>query len=141
MGRRGGAMPHKHSQHELKRLIERAVADICVMPRPGLYFCVDEVAVHGRPLERLEVWATLHFLPEGSPFCCGESGCHLGLRSGDYTRRVSDHVRRAMHLRQDLTVDFGDRIRANYHPGVSFHHGRADVSECAALAPARGGSV
>jgi hypothetical protein len=32
-----------------------------------------------------------------------------------------------MRLRQDLTFDFGDRIRANYHPGVSFHFGSAEA--------------
>ena len=117
------ARPEKHSQHELRRLVEQAVADICGLPRPGLYFCVDEVEVHGRPPERLKVWATLHFLPEGSPFCCGEPGCHLG----NCAQPVSEHVRRMMHLRQDLTVEFVPRIRANHHPGVSFHYGLADA--------------
>jgi hypothetical protein len=119
-------MLHKRSQHELKRLVEQAVSDVCGLPRPGLWFCVDVVEPHGRPPERLKVWATLHFLPEGSPFCCGESGCHLGLR-GEILREVGEHIRRTMGLRQEVSVDFGHRIGVHYHPGVVFHHGVTDV--------------
>jgi hypothetical protein len=119
-------MPDKRSQHYLKHLVERAVADVCGLPRPGLWFCVDEVQACGRPPERLIVWANLHFLPAGSPFCCGEPGCHLFL-FGERADQVGEHVRHAMHLRQRVTVDFGDRIEANYHEGVTFHYGRLDA--------------
>jgi hypothetical protein len=112
----------KHSKHELKRLVERAVADLCGLPRPGLWFCVDDVEAQGRPPDRLKVRATLHFLPEGSPFCCG----HLGL-FGEQVRQVGEHILRAMRLRQEVSVDFGDRIGVNYHTGVSFHYGGVDV--------------
>jgi hypothetical protein len=119
-------MPGKRSQHELRRLVEQAVSEVCGLPRPGLWFCVDEVESRGRPPERLRVWATLHFLPEGSPFCCGEPGCHLGLR-GERLRVVGDRIRRAMGLRQEVSVDFGHRIGVQYHPGVAFHYGSAEV--------------
>ncbi|MBI4600908.1 MAG: hypothetical protein HY721_03010 [Planctomycetes bacterium] len=119
-------MVGKRSQHELRRLVEHAVADVCGLPRPGLWFCVDKVEARGQPPERLTVWATLHFLPEGSPFCCGEPGCHLGL-CGERAQQVSEHVRRAMHRRQRLSVDFDDRIGVDYHAGVTFHDGRADA--------------
>jgi hypothetical protein len=119
-------MPDKRSRYELKRLVERAVADICGLPRPGLWFCVDEIEARGRPPEQLTVWATLHFLPEGSPFCCGEPGCHLGL-IGERSHRVSEYIRHLMHLKQELSVDFGDRVGVNYHAGVSFHHGQSDA--------------
>jgi hypothetical protein len=118
-------MSDKRSQGELKRLVEQAVADICSLPRPGLWFCVDEIEAQGRPPEFLKVWATLYFLPEGSPFCCGEPGCHLGL--GEQVEHVSEHVRRGMHLRQRLSVDFGDRIGVNHHERVTFHYGRVDA--------------
>jgi hypothetical protein len=113
-------MADQRSNHELARLIERAVADVCELPRPGLWFCVDEVLAYGRPPKRLEVWATLHFLPEGSPFCCGEPGCHLGLSAPDILQEIGEHLRQAMNLRQEVNVDFGDRIRVNYHRGVEF---------------------
>lgn len=122
---RPGMMLNKRSQHEQKRLVEQAVADVCGLPRPGLWFCVDVVEASGWPPEQLTVWATLHFLPEGSPFCCGEPGCHLGL-CGERLLRVSEHVRRAMHLRQELSVDFGNRIGVNYHMGVVFHDAQSD---------------
>jgi hypothetical protein len=44
-------MPDKRSQHELKRLVERAVADVRGLPRPGLWFCVDEVEALGDTLK------------------------------------------------------------------------------------------
>jgi hypothetical protein len=102
----------------LKRIIEEAVGHVCDLPRPGLWFCVDEVEAKGRPPVRLIVWATLHLLPEGSPFCCSEPNCHLALHGGSERRReVADRVRRAMHLRQGLNIDFR-RITANVHAGV-----------------------
>jgi hypothetical protein len=103
----------------MKRLVEAAVAEVCQLPRPGLWFCVDDLEASGNPPERVKVWATLHFLPDGSPFCCGEPGCHLGIR-GERLSGIGDHVRRAMGLRQVATVDFGDRVAANYHAGVEF---------------------
>jgi hypothetical protein len=102
----------------LKRIIEEAVCHVCDLPRPGLWFCVDEVEAKGRPPEQLIVWATLHFLPEGSPFCCSEPNCHVALQSGSEGRReVAGRVRRALHLRQELTRDFRS-ITANVHAGV-----------------------
>ena len=113
-------MSDKRSQFELKRLVEQAVADTYVLAARGLWLCVDQVETHGRPPEHLKVWATLHFLLKGSPFCCGEPAYHFG---GAGVRQVSEHVRTAMHLRQPLSVDFGWRIGVNYHKGVTFHYG------------------
>src|SRR5262245_28775603 len=47
----GLVMRTKHSQEELKRLVETAVTDVCGPPRPGLWFCVEHVKLSGRPLE------------------------------------------------------------------------------------------
>ncbi|HMF19417.1 MAG TPA: hypothetical protein VKE98_19575, partial [Gemmataceae bacterium] len=116
------AMVNKRSQQRLKQIIESAVSTVCNLPRPGLWFCVDAVATHGHPPQEIRVWATLHFLPDGSPFCCGEPGCHLWLFK-EQVAEVAEHVRRALCLRQSVTVDFGDRIRADYHPGIEFRYG------------------
>jgi hypothetical protein len=112
-------MVHKRSKQELIRLVEEAVSEVCGLPRPGLWFCVDELETVGRPTSRLKIWATLHFLPEGSPFCCGEPGCHLGL-FGNRLIAVGEQLRRALGLRQEVAVDFADRIGVNYHEGVRF---------------------
>ncbi len=112
-------MGEKQSEAELRRLVEAAVAEVSGLPRPGLWFCVDQVEVLGHPPERLRVWATLHFLAAGSPFCCGEPGCHLWL-FGDRLAAVGDHVRRARGLRQSVVVEFGNRIGVQYHAGVEF---------------------
>ena len=111
-------MPSKRSKHELKRLVEQAVETVCA-PREGLWFCAHEVEPCGNPPDRLKVWATLHFLPVGSPFCCGEPGCHLGL-FGERLTQVADQIRRAMNLTQCLEVGFGDRLGVRYHDGVAF---------------------
>jgi hypothetical protein len=109
----------KRSEAELRRLVADAVAEACGLPLPGLWLSVDAVQASGHPPDLLRVWSTLHFLPAGSPFCCGEPGCHLGL-FGDRLAAVGDHVCRAMGLRQPVAVEFGDRIGVRYHPGVEF---------------------
>jgi hypothetical protein len=48
----------------LKRIVEEAVAVVSRLPRPGLWFAVDEIEVCGRPPERLRIWCTLHFLDD-----------------------------------------------------------------------------
>jgi hypothetical protein len=122
-------MATRRSRHELRRLVEEAVAEVCGLPRPGLWFCVDEIEPSGWPPERLRVWATLHFLPAGSPFCCGEPGCHLGL-FGERETQVGDHVRRAMGLEQPVRVEFADRIGVRYHPGVGFRTDTDGAGRC-----------
>ncbi len=109
--------PSKRSAHELKRLVEAAVEAACDLKGRGLWFCVEEVLASGQPTERLTVWATLHFMPTDHPFCCGEPECHLGLRKR--RQDINDHVRRAMKLRQVVSVEFGN-VSANYHDGIRF---------------------
>jgi len=57
---------------------------------------------------------------------CGEPGCHLGLFDERIDEDVSEHIRRAMHLRQPLAVYFV-RVGVNYHPGIGFHYGLGDA--------------
>ncbi len=111
--------PGRRSEHELKRLVEEAVSDACDLDRARLAFHVDAVEVRGRPPERLIVWATLHFLAGGGPFCCGETGCHLALR--ERHDEINERVRRSMGLRDEVVVDLDDaRIGVSYHDGVAF---------------------
>ena len=139
-------MSDKHSKHELKRLVESAVADVCGLPRTGLWFCVDEVEATGRPPKRIKVWATLHFLVGGSPFLDDDPAWDFDL-DADAEKWIGDHVRRAMGLRQAVSVEFlkrtddaqvdkdflrrnrlkrsnfrkfESRIRLNVHEGVCF---------------------
>ena len=99
--------------------MEEAVNEVCALPRSGLWFCVNEVETSGHPIEEIRVWATLHFLAAGSPFCCGEPNCHLGLL-GEKLLAVNEHVARAMELEHSVNVEFGDRVGAQYQPGVTF---------------------
>lgn len=109
----------KRSTHEIRRLVERAVTEICDLRRRGLAFHVLSVEPAGRPLRVIRAWAVLHFTAAGSPYCCGEPECHLALRSGG-AGDVGDHVRRALGLRHAIEVDLGDRIDVEYHDGVRF---------------------
>lgn len=109
----------KQSQAELHRLVEQAISEICETTSHNLWFCVDEVQAKGKPPHRLNVWATLHFLPGGPPFCCGEPRCHLWL-FGVKLAQVGEHIQRAMGLKQKVTVNFKDQIGVNYHDGVNF---------------------
>jgi hypothetical protein len=113
-------MTTKRSKHELKRLLEDAIATICKLPQPGLWFVIDEVDVTGRPPKQLRLWGTLHFFDRGSPFCCGEPECHLGL----FRKRlleVGDPVRRSMKLRHPVEIEVVN-LAICYHDGVTFSY-------------------
>jgi hypothetical protein len=114
-------MTSKRSQHELKRIVEEAVAIVCDLPRPGLWFAIDQLEVHGRPPSRIRLWYTLHFLRHGSPFCCGEPGCQLG-GGPDWLADIGHRVRVAMNLRQAVHIEIAG-ANANYHYGAMFRQG------------------
>jgi hypothetical protein len=94
----------KRSRHHLKHLVEKVVAEEFKLSLRGLAFLVDEVEAAGRPPKRLKVWATLHFLPLGSPFCCSEPHCHVPLFA-ERLDRVNDALRRRMGLRQEVSIE------------------------------------
>jgi hypothetical protein len=87
-----------------------------LMPKPGR---------RGRPREvdfreQLRLWGTLHFFDRGSPFCCGEALCHLGLFS-KRRAEVGDHVRRSMKLRHPVEIEVVT-LAVCYHAGVTFSY-------------------
>ena len=102
----------------IKTIVERIVVDECRTRDRGLAFLVDEAELIGRPAERLRVWGTLHFLPGGSPFCCAEPGCHLGL-FGDRLDRIRETLCRELELRQAVRIEFV-KVATNVHAGVEF---------------------
>ena len=109
----------KDTYSRIKRAIETTVIEVCRLRGRGLWFAVDQVEIIGRPVERIRVWATLRFLPEGSPFCCGEPGCHLGL-FGDRLAEVTERLSSELGLSDQPVMEFGDRVRADYARGVTF---------------------
>ena len=79
---------------------------------------MDELEVRGKPPQRLRVWATLHFLPTGSPFCCAEPLDHVPL-FGEYLDRINDVLQRRMGILQEVSIDFV-AIKGTACPGVEF---------------------
>ena len=113
-------MNKQHSK--IKKTIEAAVAETCQLRGRGVWFAVDQVKVIGRPIERIRVWATLRFLVEGSPLCCGEPGCHLGLQGGRLAE-IEERVSSELGMGNQVAVEFEDRVRVDVAPGVSFRTG------------------
>ena len=99
---------------DLRSVVARAVEDVHGFRERGLWFSVTDVVPRGRPLEALEVRGVLHFLP-GGRFCCGEPGCYLEMNP-----EVADAVRRALGLRQPLTIVWRGWIGIHHHDGVRF---------------------
>jgi hypothetical protein len=108
----------KRSHHHVKRLVEEAVSERFDLEQRGLAFFVDELDVQGTPPERIAVWASLHFLPKGSPFCCCEPSCHVPPLP-QYRDDVNDAVRRRMGLRSSVVVEFM-AVRPAVREGVEF---------------------
>lgn len=96
-------------------MIERAVTDVCALHATGLQFRVDRAVVTG---QTLDVWATLHFMPRTTPYCCGEPGCHLGHVFPERQLAIDDRV--GQLYGQRVHVDFADRVEVRYHEDVRF---------------------
>ena len=109
---------HQRNKNRLQLLIQEIVTDYGNLPRKGLRFVVDELETIGRPLQRIDLWATLHFLPLGSPFCCSEPCCRLPV-IGRRLLDINEAMRRHLQSRQEITVDFKG-IAAHIHPEVLF---------------------
>ena len=112
-------MTSKRSKHELKRIVEEAVITASKGPLAGLWFVVDEIEAYGRPPNLLRVWYTLHFFDKGSPYCCGEPGCQLGIGWSDARTQVALFVGRSMNLRHPVDVEFVGAATV-YHPGATW---------------------
>lgn len=112
-------MSDRRSQTELHRIVEQALSRVGLASRTGLWLAIRHVAVAGRPIHTVRVAATLHFLAAGSPYCCGELLCHLGL-SEDRLRAIGDEIRRALRLQQPVAFAFEPEMGVQYHAGVEF---------------------
>ena len=112
-------MTARRSELRLRQLLERAVQETLSPIRSGLLLSVDHVVVRGRPPERIEAWATLHFLESGSPYCCVEPRCHLPLPEA--IPAVAESVRCALRLRSTVEIEF---VRI----GSFSHRGAQDLS-------------
>jgi hypothetical protein len=108
----------KRSDDAIRRLIEQVIAEECETAPRGLALFVEAVELAGRPTERVRVWGTLHFLHAGSPFCCMEPACQLGVAGSRY-ERVCGRLQKALRITSALELDL-DRIVPNIHDGVRF---------------------
>ena len=106
----------KHSKNKIKEYLESAVSSECRATERGLWFCVDELEASGKPVDKIRVWATLHYLPSGSPFNNTDPNKTLWLFE-DRLQRIQDSVSSAFGLRQTIKIEF-IAINANVHQDV-----------------------
>lgn len=102
----------------LSRLIEEIIDTELQLAQRGLRFAVDELKVRGRLPGRVSVWATLHFLPEGSPFCCEEPYDHLWLFSEEL-KNIAQIVAQRLHLQQEIDLKIV-KLDTLVHEGAIF---------------------
>ncbi len=108
----------KTSIPRLSRLIEEIVDTELRLEQRGLRFAVDELKVRGRLPGRVNIWATLHFLSKGSPFCCEDPNHHLWLFQEEL-KMIAQLVAQRLHIQQEIDL----RIVKFYtlaHEGVTF---------------------
>ena len=114
---------NRHERLRLQRLIEQVATDVYRLRERGLMLHIEQLEAPGRLPSTIRVWANLHFLPQGSPFCCTEPDCHLFYLPWIFGHHVDPadsleaHLRRRLGLRQEIRVAFGPVHRV-IHPGV-----------------------
>jgi hypothetical protein len=106
----------KKNSLRLKRLFESAITEEFKLDERGLLFEIKRIKTSGNPLNRIVAWADLHFLREGSPFCCSEPTCHVPLDSKQIAQ-ISDRIRRCLKLQQPITIDIV-KVQAVLHNDV-----------------------
>lgn len=105
----------KRSKHELVQLVEEAMQEVGRFADRGVWLCVDELEATGQPIARVRVWATLHFLPAGSPFDSDDPDLWVWpLRT-----EAEECLRKEMGLLQPVRLDWV-AVRAVVHEGVVF---------------------
>lgn len=102
----------------LSRLIEEIIDTELQLAQRGLRFAVDELNVNGRLPRCVKMWATLHFLPMGSPFCCEDPYDHLWLFQEEL-QNIAQIVAHRLHLRQEIDLKIV-RLDTLVHEGAIF---------------------
>ena len=111
----------RRSTAELARIVTEAVRRCCRL-RPGLWFNVVHVEASRPRPTRLRVWAVLHFAEAGSPFCCAEPCCQLGVidHPGPRNDQIGDEVRRQLGVKQSVELQFD--VQVQVHGCVRFEN-------------------
>ena len=105
----------KRSKQALVRLVELAMREVGQFADRGVWLCVDELEASGQPVERIRAWATLHFLPAGSPFDSDDPDLWVWpLRD-----EAAEFLRVQMGLLQPVRLEWA-AVRGVVHPGVAF---------------------
>jgi hypothetical protein len=81
----------------------------------GVWLCVEELESFGQPIDRIRTWATLHFLPAGSPFDSDDPD--LWVRP--LRNEASEWLGREMGLTQPMNLEWA-AVTARIYPGVKF---------------------
>ncbi len=105
-------MKTKQSAAALVRLVETALGDDA--PK-GIRPIVTQIHAMGSPPNKVGASVAVFFLPEGAPFCCGESFCHMPVLLRP--QRIAERLRRDMNLSADHELDIEFTVTAHYYPG------------------------
>jgi hypothetical protein len=69
----------------------RVYRKVFAAPLPGLGGFTESLQAGGSEFESGDLAGAVRFLLEGSPFCCGEPGCHLWL-FGDRLAEINERL-------------------------------------------------
>ena len=106
----------KQSKHELIRLVETAAREVGRFDDRGVWLCVDELEASGRPIEHIRAWATVHFLPAGSPFDTDDADLWAHpIRAG-----MAEWLGRALGVSQPINFEWAGCLGRVVHDGVGF---------------------
>jgi hypothetical protein len=107
---------NSREQQRLRRLIEEVADEVFHLERQGLLLCVERIETRGRVPTAIRAWASLHFLPEGSPFWTTEASNQLFVDPGR-PHPIGEELRRRLRLRQAVEFEFA-KLHGVIHPGV-----------------------
>jgi hypothetical protein len=97
------------------RLVELAISKFGRFAERGVWLCVNELEAIGQPIERIRVWATLHFLPAGSPYDSDDPDLWVWPLKDE----TAEFLRVQMGLVQSVRLEWV-AVRGVVHPGVEF---------------------
>jgi len=103
------------SNSELILLLEVVVREVGGFAECGVWFSVDAIETTGTPIRSLRAWATLRYLPAGSPF--RDYFAEEWVRS--MNSKIEKELQFKLDMRQSISIDWV-YVGGVIHAGVKF---------------------